>query len=381
MKIIHVCLSCFYIDGYNYQENELVRQHVIDGHDVLVLASTENYGSNRMLTYVEPNTYMGTDGAMVRRIPYAKFLPQVIMRKLRIHGQVYSFLKKEKPDVIMFHGLCGWELLTVSKYKLKNPDVKFYVDSHTDSNNSASGFISRKFLHGMYYRLIIKKSLRSIEKVLCVSLEVQKMANELYKIPNAKLEFYPLGGNVFDDVEYNLRRARARHELGLLNDDVIFLQTGKIGTKKKLLDSLKAFKQTYSQKLIFLIAGSLHEEIEKEAYKLIESDLRIRLLGWKSTLEMQDLFCAADVYVQPGSQSASMQMSLCARCPVILDDVFSHKPYVNGNGWLIQNTDEMVDIFKDIEIGKYDLKEFSQRSLEISSNFLDYKKLARRVLM
>ena len=41
MKIIHLCLSCFYIDNYRYQENELVREHVTDGHEVLVVASTD----------------------------------------------------------------------------------------------------------------------------------------------------------------------------------------------------------------------------------------------------------------------------------------------------------------------------------------------------
>ena len=41
MKIAHICLSCFYIDGFSYQENELVRQNVSDGHDVLVITSTE----------------------------------------------------------------------------------------------------------------------------------------------------------------------------------------------------------------------------------------------------------------------------------------------------------------------------------------------------
>lgn len=43
MKILHFCLSCFYIDNYDYQENQLVRVNVEDGHDVLVVASTETY--------------------------------------------------------------------------------------------------------------------------------------------------------------------------------------------------------------------------------------------------------------------------------------------------------------------------------------------------
>ena len=65
MKIAHVCLSNFYIDRVGYQENELVRQHVEDGHDVVVIASTETYAADGTLTYVAPSTYCGGEGAQV----------------------------------------------------------------------------------------------------------------------------------------------------------------------------------------------------------------------------------------------------------------------------------------------------------------------------
>jgi 1,2-diacylglycerol 3-alpha-glucosyltransferase len=65
MKILHCCLSCFYIDNYNYQENMLVREHVRAGHEVLVLASTENYNNQGQLSYSAPGCYRGSDGAEV----------------------------------------------------------------------------------------------------------------------------------------------------------------------------------------------------------------------------------------------------------------------------------------------------------------------------
>ena len=59
MKILHCCLSCFYIDGYSYQENELIREHVQAGHDVLVLASTESFDETQKKTYLNPGEYIG----------------------------------------------------------------------------------------------------------------------------------------------------------------------------------------------------------------------------------------------------------------------------------------------------------------------------------
>ena len=81
MKILHCCLSCFYIDNFNYQENMLVREHVAAGHDVFVLASTENYDSKGKLIYTSPGRYLGSDGAEVLRIPYIGFSPSRIGEK------------------------------------------------------------------------------------------------------------------------------------------------------------------------------------------------------------------------------------------------------------------------------------------------------------
>ena len=73
MKIAHICLSNFYVDGFGYQENDLVREHVAAGHDVLVLASTETIRGDRT-THGEPGSYLGGDGAQVIRaqVPQAE---------------------------------------------------------------------------------------------------------------------------------------------------------------------------------------------------------------------------------------------------------------------------------------------------------------------
>ena len=115
-----ICLSCFYIDGFGYQENELIRQHVSDGHDVFVIASTETFGRDGKLTYVEPSAYRGAEGAPVTRLAYRTFLPHALMKKLRMHRGVYALLCEMKPDAILFHGLCGWELHAVARYKREN---------------------------------------------------------------------------------------------------------------------------------------------------------------------------------------------------------------------------------------------------------------------
>jgi 1,2-diacylglycerol 3-alpha-glucosyltransferase len=379
MKIVHICLSCFYIDGYSYQENLLVQQNVADGHEVLVIASTQNYNDARRITYVEPSTYMGKDGARVIRLPYRKFLPQKMMQKLRMHPGVYELLEREKPNAVLFHGLCGYELKTAAAFKRRHPKIPVYADSHEDQNNSART-LGSKLLHKYYYRPIISAVQASFDKILCISVETITFVRSMYGVPAERLEFYPLGGVIVADEEYELRRDRARKSLRLESQHILFLQTGKLGKRKRLVESLNGFARVAEKDFRLVIVGELDSEIQMEANLLIAQDKRVSFLGWKNSDELLDLLCATDVYLQPGTQSATMQMSLCARCPVILDDVPSHQPFVNGNGWLIKSPDELPDVFQEIAENPERLADMSLNSAAIAARLLDYKVLASRFL-
>ena len=379
MKIIHLCVSCFYIDGYRYQENELVREHVATGHDVLVVASTETYLDNLTLGYTAPGDYMGTDGARVIRLPYGGFGPFFLKKKLRIHKELGRILEGFAPDVIMFHGLCGWELRTAARYKYQHPNVKLYVDSHEDANNSAVSTLS-KLLHNFYYRPIIRAALPNIDKVLCISQETLDFCRRQYGIDDASMEFFPLGGRIADDSSYTKIRSETRRALGVDLGQIVFIQSGKFDAKKKLVQSLRAFSRSQSEDFRFLIVGQLHDSIADEARDLIARDPRITFLGWKPADELYDLLCAADVYVQPGSQSATMQMSLCARRPIIVADVPSHVPFVQGNGWTVRDESDLLSAFAKIEADPGILDIYSKRSYEIATSLLDYRRMAKRLL-
>lgn len=377
MKIAHICLSCFYIDGRSYQENELVRQHVKGGHQVLVLASTETHSANGRITYVEPSEYVGPEGALVRRLPYRRFLPHKLMVKLRINVGTYEALTEFRPDAILFHGTCGWELLNVARY-VRNHRVPFYVDSHEDWNNSARGFISREILHRRYYGPILRSALPEIRKILCVSTESMDFVADLYRIPKKYLEFFPLGGHPVPDREYAQRRDATRRAYGLDKQHILLVQSGKQTRRKKLLDSLRAIATCQNPKLRFFIVGVLDESIRNEAEALIASDDRIAYLGWKTPSELTNLLCAADVYLQPGTQSVTMQHSLCCRCAVILDDVPAHKIYQCGNGWFLSDMKTLPSVVQ--QIADANLSEMAAKSFALSCELLDYAVLSKRVL-
>lgn len=379
MKIVHFCLSSFFIDGRLYQENELVREHARAGHDVLVVASTETFDERGHTHYTQAREYVGEEGVRIIRLPYRRWMPSSVARKIRSHPGVRKILEDFAPDAIMFHGSSGWELRTVARYARAHPRVVFNIDSHSDAINSGQGWISREILHRRFYAPILRKAMQRSGPLLCVSLTVMDFAHEVYGVPRDGLEFYPLGGQIPDDETRAAYRHEVRQRLGLAEDDIMIVQSGKQNRLKKLPDSLRALSAVDNPRLRLVIAGVLQEDVRAECEALIAADPRVTFLGWQGPDELTALLCAADVYLQPGTQSATMQHSLCCGCAVILDAVSAHEPYVEGNGWLVATSDQLASTFSELENG--DLETKRSASLAFARRVLDYAALSQRVLV
>lgn len=196
MKILHLCISCFYIEGYNYQENILPQINKRDGHEVYVIASNlifEN-NDNTKPVYIKPSTYINDSGIQVQRVQYKKLCSRVLTNKLKKVDGLYEMIKKITPDVILFHGTASVEIKTLIQYKKNYPDVKIYIDSHADYYTSGTNWVSKNLLHGMVFSHYLKKALPYIEKILYVSTGCGSFLKKVYKIPDERTEFYSLGG-------------------------------------------------------------------------------------------------------------------------------------------------------------------------------------------
>tara|TARA_R100000541_G_scaffold22356_1_gene32292 strand:- start:1754 stop:2902 length:1149 start_codon:yes stop_codon:yes gene_type:complete len=380
MNILHLCVSNFFIDNRAYQENELVAEHHRRGHKVMVIANTETHDDKGRRAFTKPGQYQTKEGVPVLRLPYHPLFPRAVGKSLRLHHGLYKHIAKFRPDVIMFHGISSGSLLSVARYAKHHPDILFYADNHGDFVNSARSFFSRWGLHYLYYRPILRRALPTIRKVFGISLLTLDFAREMYGVPDDKLEFYPLGGHPVFDPEYKRRRRQTRARQGLNDENILFVQSGKQSKIKKLPEILRAFSRVPDPRMRFLVAGVLMDEVREDVEKIAAMDKRIQFLGWLAPTDLEDYLCAADVYAQPGSQSSTMQTSLCCHCPVLLQDWESHHIYVDGNGWLVSNESELLEIIRDISDGSVDLKRMGARSFEIATEKLDYKVLASRLL-
>lgn len=379
MKILHLMLANFYAEGFGYQENLLPRQNMLDGHEVRIIASTETRLPSGGLGYLPPSTYFNENGIKVTRIPYRKSLPHCVARKIRSYVGLYHLIQEFAPDVILHHGVTSYELLTLAKYQTDYPAVKIYADSHEMSSNSAQNLMSKQILHKRFYAPVLRKVLPYLQKILCVTTESMDFLERLYNIPLERMELYPLGGVLFSHEERLRIRKGLRERLGIKDRDVVLVHSGKMSPEKRTADLLRGFSQVQDERLFLLLIGSFTDDVKQSVEPLVQADSRVKCLGWKERTELFQYLCACDLYVQPGSQSATMQQALCCGSAAMLYPRKSHKDLVGESVFYVKTVEDIRDVLTQIVKDPTVLEQKREQSFRLARNRLDYRALASRL--
>ena len=378
MKIVHCCFACFYIDNYAYQENILPMLNMQQGHDVLVLASTESFIDGKT-AYVDAASYTSEHGFSVVRLPYAKFGLDAVTKKMKLCRRIVKHLEAFKPDVIFLHGLCSLSTLEVIKYKKKHPAVCVLSDTHATAKNSGRNWVSLHILHRIIWRRVIQSSLPYIDKVLCISDECLQYAQENFKIPNAMLEWYPLGSVCIPEDQYAKMREKKRRELGIKENQILFTHTGKMDKLKRTIEILRAFSKVNADDILLIIGGVFLSDIKEEAEKLIASDLRVRYIGWLNQEQMTELLCATDVYVQPGSASVTMQNAMGHACALMLYPHYSYERFIQNNGCFVKTQEDIERAIEKMAADRAGVSQMQWNSYQYARKHLEYAVLAHHI--
>lgn len=378
LNILHIGSASFFTENMNYQDNLLSEQNLKDGHKVTYIANCEAYVEG-VIQQVGCSDKIISNGLRLIRMPFTFVLNTFISSKFRKISRLYEQIKKINPDTILFHGCCAWDLMTVAKYKKKHPNTKLYVDSHEDFNNSATNWVSKNILHRLFYRPIIRKAYKYIDKIFYISLECKDLLTELYGLAEEKMEFYPLGGKIIAEDERKTIRAKKRKELEVDEKDILLIHSGKMDKLKRTQEILTAFSKVNDERMKLVLLGSIPDDLKESITKLIDSDCRVKYLGWVNANQLTEYLCACDLYLQPGSQSATMQNAMCCGCAIMLYPHNSHQPFLNDNGWYVETQDDMVNVFLEVSRDPEMLIFMKNKSLKIANEMLDYKKLAAKL--
>ena len=377
MKILHIGLLSHFTEGMMYQDNILANIHCEDGNTVLFISDNHAYQRGKLVEVPE-NEVILNNSLRLKYVKYDYILNKFVTSKIQRVKKLEKNISDFKPDKILYHGLCGRELITVANYKKEHPEIKLYADCHEDFHNTARTVLSKlayKYIHGCF----VRQALPYIDKILYTTQESKEYLQDMYKIKDNLLEWYPLGGLIFDDKVYEQRRKEKRTDLEIKEKEVLFVHSGKMDAQKKTLDIIKAFTKVKNSDFKLIIIGSFSDDVRNKVEPYINSDKRISFLGWKNADELLSYLCAADVYLQPGSQSATMQNAICCRCAVVLYPYSSHKVFVNGNGFFVKNSEDIVNVLKIIQNNPEMVNEMKRNSEDIARQVLDYRKLAARI--
>lgn len=378
MKILHCCLACFYVDGFGYQENILPIYNQKDGHEVMIIASTETF-LDGMLSYIKPSTYTTETGIPIVRLPYTNILPHGIAKKIRYYPGFMDQLESFKPDIILFHGTTAYDIITVAYYKKLYPHVKLYVDCHEAYYNSAQNILSKYVLHKMLYRKWFRKALPYIDKVLYVGTGEREYLIEMMGLKDDEMEFYPLGGVIIDQTEKQEKRKQVYYRHGLSKNHILFVHSGKLNALKRTTDLLCAFSRVKDERFRLVIIGNMPKDTKIELETLINKDSRVQFIGWKSQDILREYLAAADMYLQPGSVSATLQNAICCGTPVMIYPHECYNLFVKKNGVRVLTVQDMVKVFTNIQKGILNLEDMSRAAIKYALEYLDYRKLAKRL--
>jgi 1,2-diacylglycerol 3-alpha-glucosyltransferase len=341
MKILHCCLANFYIDNFGYQENVLPRMHQLQGHDTALLASTETLVGTG-LTYVKPSTYKTKDNIPITRIPYVQWLPHFVAKKLRIYNGILNVVEEFNPDIIFIHDCQFISIMKIAGYIRTHPDVKVYVDNHTDFINSGRNWISKNILHKIIYKWCSKKIEPYTRKFYGTFPLRVDFFKDVYGTPPKKTELLLMGVD-HTQIDFSQKeniRKRIRKELKLTENDFIIVTGGKLDKLKNIHVLMKAVNDLKIQDVKLMVFGTPTSQMKSEIDSLSKSP-NIRLIGWISSERVYDYFFAADLGFFPGTHSVLWEQAVGVGLPCVFKkwDGIQHVD-LDGNCLFIGSSDE-----------------------------------------
>lgn len=378
MKIVHICLCDLYAENWSYHRNILSEQNAKDGHDTYIITTeyamdiNGKHGSRGIQTYT--NKY----GVHVIRLKYKYYLPKSINGKLNTVKGIKEQLYRIKPDIIMVHNQQTLNLIDIKKYKKRNPDTILLADSHASFANSCRNPFSRWIVQGLFFRWIIRSSFSYVDGMYYIGEDELDFFRTVYGIKRSENNILPLPARFIEQEEKERNTFAVRSELSMSKDELLFVHSGKLAVEKKTMDILRCLKEFKNKKFKLLIIGSIPngcEDLKRE----IESDERFIYMGWKTSEELMRYVSAADLYLQPGSVSVTLNNTLAAGTPVM---VYQHKAYRRFfGGWEIPigNIEDMTMQFSKVFENPEKLKEKVQYAYAIAHKYFDCKIFANEM--
>ena len=317
MKIVHLCLSAFYVENMGYQENILPRKHKQQGHNVTIISTQYRFDNVQGVYYVKPGIRNNEDDIPVIILRYKKFLGKVA-KFLHLVDGLYNELDRLAPDIIFCHGLSFFSIYELKRYCRKHKTMLF-CDCHADYYNTPTSGFKYKIINGLFWPLVVKSIIPYVEKAWGTTPARCEYLKNIYKFPKDKVDLLVMGGDesVIPYEHRDVLRKDFCKRLSISTDEFIICSGGKINKEKKIIELIRAFNSIRTKNIHLLLFGSLTKDIETEFYDLISIDQRISYLGWADQKIINEVLVLSDLAIFPGTHSVLWEQAIACGTPVI----------------------------------------------------------------
>lgn len=385
MKIVHICLGCFFPDGHSYQENMLPKYHKELGYEVEVIASLLTFNKNGNAVNLEKgSSYINENAIQVTRLDYK--IPVHMYKKLKRYVGLYSALEKSNPDILFIHGCQFLDMNIIVKYLKNSKYIRVYVDNHADFSNSARNWLSKNILH----KLIWKRQAQLIEPYVTKFYGVLParvdFMQKIYRLPSSKCELLIMGA---DDTKVNEANSldvkkRIRSQYNIEMEDLLIVTGGKIDKfKTQTILLMQAIRKLKKLSVKLIVFGSVTEEL-MEQVDFWTDGIKVQYIGWIKAEETYKYFAAADLVAFPGRHSVFWEQVVAQGIPMVCKywsgtthiDIGGNVKYINED-----SVEEISSIIEKLADNKNELLEMKNIAKSDKKNEFLYSSIAKKSLI
>lgn len=312
IKVVHICPV--FNDGWSYQENLIVNIQAEEGFEVTVITSL-----NAITDYKVDNSQSSDYFIGKVRILRLKF-DFLFFKRLYFLKNLISILESIEPDIIMIHGLQMLPLFQVKGYISKKVKCLVYADFHADYVISGRNFISKFFLHKIFWRFVIKRFIYFIEEIYYTRPSVKRFSMDMYGINESQLKPLFLGSE-FDLPNLNERKSISstfRSQLGIKETDFIILSGGKITNTDNISKIIIALNSLNNVNVHFVMFGSIDQFFLSQLIDVVVNKNNFHYIGWLNSKQVFEAMISSSCAIFLDRHSVLWEQAIGSGLPIII---------------------------------------------------------------
>jgi glycosyltransferase involved in cell wall biosynthesis len=202
-----------------------------------------------------------------------------------------------------------------------------------------------RLLHRVIWRWGVQRIDQHVTRYWGITEESCDFLADVYRVPREKIDLLPLGAAVdiagLDDQASV--RARVREDIGVAPTDLLLVTGGKIDSRKRIHEVMRAVREMKRDDVKLLVFGSVLPDIQ-DAFDSSLDDARIKYVGWADAESMAEYLIASDLGVFPGGQSVLWMQAVVSGIPCIFRRWPKGSPVDIGGNCRFLETDEYSEL-------------------------------------